>query len=164
MLWWRDLVGAGVIVGVVIIIIIIKKTVFGCLLHVPVCVCVHVSSLYLLSCRVNTVHPSIPELKRRVLNFFWGSISSRKELWQCFECLTLDCPAHLGCLWDTPLKTREIGAEDKVEKFQLDDDFDYDNCILDLKLDKKLHRKGAAFDGSEIWWLQKAGEFNPTIF
>ena len=70
----------------------------------------------------------------------------------------------LGVFGNTPLKTREIGAEDKVEKFQLDDDFDYDNCILDLKLDKKLHRKGAAFDGSEIWWLQKAGEFNPTIF
>ena len=73
----------------------------------------------------------------------------------------------LGCPWGTPLKTREIGAEDKVEKFQLDDDFDYDNCILDLvvlpQLNKKLHRTGAAFDGSEIWWLQEVGEFNPTI-
>jgi len=51
-----------------------------------------------------------------------------------------------------------------VEKFQLDDDFDYDNCILDLKLNKKLHRTGAAVDGSEIWWLQKVGEFSSQKF
>lgn len=69
-----------------------------------------------------------------------------------------------GVLGVLHVKTRQIGAKDKVEKFQLDDDFDYDNCILDLKLDKKLHRTGAAVDGSEIWWLQKVGEFSSQKF
>lgn len=108
------------------------------------CVCMCLLFIYLLSCQVNIVHPSIPELKRHVLNYLWPHLLA----WRTMAMFQMFDP------WlSTPRKNRETGAEDKVEKFQLDDDFDYDNCILDLVVPSPVEQK-APSQRSCSWWFR----------
>ena len=48
-----------------------------------------------------------------------GPISLRKELWQCFKRLTLDCPARLGCPWGNVKPERQLAPRTKWKSFNL---------------------------------------------